>query len=75
LPVLALAAVLVATSPGHAQKENPQNLKKGQSGYFLCAQDADCSKLGKSHKCLPQKYACGPASTCGERVCLDTKSK
>lgn len=38
--------------------------------YTRCTGDADCSKLGSSYKCITQKYPCGPASTCGARVCV-----
>jgi hypothetical protein len=38
-------------------------------GYTQCESDAACAEMGAGYKCLSQKYACGPASTCVARVC------
>lgn len=38
-------------------------------GYTRCLKDSECMKAGKNFKCLPQKYACGPSSTCVAEIC------
>ena len=66
----AILLFITFSSATFAETPGQKELQKGESGYFLCEKNSDCSPLAETYRCVSQKYACGPAATCGEKVCV-----
>ena len=63
---LIIAAVLLCPSAYAADAETIYDAPKGDP---TCYDRQGMAKPDTSCVCMVQKYACGPASTCGSRIC------